>query len=265
MKDPAFQLRRGPLALEVDRRGAVITHLSWTGAGGQPMPLLRAATAYAGAPSSAACFPLLPFGNRVAGNRFAFGGRTYDLAPNQPCDRHYLHGDGWLSEWAAEKSGPTAIVFTLTHAAVPGQPYAYRARLSYRLTQAPALVVEMEIRNDGSDALPFGLGLHPYFPLTPRTALTAPAEEFFAEAADFLPGARLPVPPDLDFARPRALPRRWINNGFTGWRGHARIVWPEAGLALHITAGPAFGDYFIFRPTAGSSPASQVTISRSNR
>jgi aldose 1-epimerase len=252
---PAFQLWRGPLSLDVDRRGAVITGLFWTDRDGRRWPLMRAASAYCGDPLKSSCFPLLPFCNRVDGNRFIFGGRVFDLTPNQPWDRHYLHGDGWLSCWDVEETRETSVELALTHAAKTGQPYAYHSRITYELTDSSALAVQMEIRNDGAEPLPFGLGLHPYFPLTPRTELQAPARSFFEERADFMPGGQRSVPSDVDFSCSRTLPRRWINNGFTGWSGQARIAWPEARIALHITADDAFGNYFVFIPDARFEPS----------
>ena len=53
-----------------------------------------------------------------------------------------------------------------------------------------------------------------------------------------LPVGSMPadVPEDWDFVHPRALPAGWINNGFVGWGGHARIAWPERGLGLQVEA-----------------------------
>lgn len=255
MPGDATTLRQGPLTLTVDRRGAVITRFSWSGRGGVSRPLMRSTPDYAGDPLTAACFPLLPFGNRVAGNRFTVGGQSYELAPNQPWDRHYLHGDGWLSTWDVEQASDTQVALRFTHDRLTGQPYAYDARILYALTPEAALSVWMEVRNRGSDSLPFGLGLHPYFPLTPRTTLAAPAQAFFTEEAEFLPGTRRAVPQELDFATPRRLPRRWVNNGFSGWVGTARITWPEAGLTLRIATDGIFRHYFVFLSDTTFEPA----------
>ena len=246
MSSFAVTLRRGPLTLMLDRRGAVITGFSRTASNGAVYPLMRTARDYAGDPLSASCFPLVPFGNRVTGNRFAIAGQTYAFTPNQPWDKHYLHGDGWLSEWQVTQATDTQLVLALTHRAAPGRPYAFDAQIVYELTEHSSLTVAMEVRNRGSAPLPFGLGLHPYFPLTPQTRLQASAEAFFSEKADFMPGGRGPIPADVDFADGRALPRRWLNNGFTGWPGQARITWPEQKLSLRISASSAFRHYFVF-------------------
>jgi aldose 1-epimerase len=242
------------LTVELDRRGAVITGLWWWGADGTRQPLMRDGSWHDGDPSGASCFPMLPFGNRVTGNRFTVGEQEYGLAPNQPWDPHYLHGDGWLSLWGMKWVGDATARFTLRHAAQPGQPYDYDATIDYTVTAAPALAVSMTLRNTAAAAMPFGLGLHPYFPLTPDTLLRAPAARYYTEGAGFMPGPAAPLPADLDFTRAAPLPRRWLNNGFAGWNGRARIAWPENKLALVIDADEAFSHYVLFMPDAAFEP-----------
>jgi aldose 1-epimerase len=240
-----IRLGAGPLTLELDPRGAAITRFSCRGADGAERPLLRPASSYAGDPLTAGCFPLLPFGNRVRGNRFSFGGADYALAPNQPWDRHYLHGDGWLSLWEVADVSPRAATLSLRCWGDELSPYAYDATIAFALTE-DVLSIRLAVTNRHATALPFGLGLHPYFPLTPHTTLQAAARRFFTEEADYLPGAATEIPPDLDFSTAQRLPRHWINNGFAGWDGGAAILWPEHGLGLRIQAEAAFGHYFVF-------------------
>jgi aldose 1-epimerase len=241
----AIILRAGQLTAMLDRRGAVIAAFQWRGTDGVEIPLMRSNAAYAGDPLTASCFPLLPFCNRVRDNRFSFEGRPYSFEANQPWDRHYLHGDGWLTDWDVRAQTPTSVIFAMQRAPDASSPYAYAATIAATLTP-DRLRLTLGIENTGDRALPFGLGLHPYFPLTAATTLYAPAQSFFTEEAEFMPGERLQVPDDLDFARPRTPPRRWINNGFSGWDGHAEIMWSERGLALRIAADAAFRDYFVF-------------------
>ena len=49
------------------------------------------------------------------------------------------------------------------------------------------LTLSLEVVNRGATALPFGLGWHPYFPLTAGTTLQAPANALWLEGADWLP------------------------------------------------------------------------------
>ncbi len=236
-----LKLRSGRIAVDVDPRGAAITRFVWRRADGVEIPMLREAGGYDGNPLHASCFPLIPFGNRVRDNRFACDGHDYAFKPNQSWDRHYLHGDGWLTRW---RDGD-ATTLTMGREADATSPYAYTAAIEFTVTEA-ALRVAMSVRNEGERVLPFGLGLHPYFPLTPETTLRAPASSFFTEEAEFMPGDRTAVPGTLDFTHAKMPPRHWTNNGFSGWDGRADIAWPERSAALRIEADPSFRDYFVF-------------------
>jgi aldose 1-epimerase len=256
-----IDLQDGPLSARVSTAGGVLLDFSWT-RDGRKIPLLRPAEDDADALSSAG-YPLVPFGNRVKGNRFTFEGRDYDLRPNRDWDPHYLHGDGWLGEWELRSGSASEALIAFRHRA-DGTPYNYEAEQHFALT-ATGLQLAMQVKNTGDEALPFGLGWHPFFPLTEGTTLLAKAERFWTETEGWLPGEPADIPADLDFSRAATLPRRWINNGFEGWDGRARIAWPESGTALDLTADPIFrhaviflsdqrfdpgfrGDYFCFEP-----------------
>jgi len=246
-------LSAGPLSVDLDTRGAVIAGFRWHHSDGQSYPLMRENPGYRGDPLTAGCFPLLPFGNRVRDNRFRFDDTEYVLAPNQSWDRHYLHGDGWLAEWEITGQSAVAATFSMKHIANAASPYSYEASMRFSL-DGYGLEVGLSVCNRGPCALPFGLGLHPYFPLTTLTSLQAAATTFYLEEAEFMPGKPRAVPGDLDFRRARALPRHWINNGFSGWNGSAEIAWPERNLCLRINADPAFRDYFVFMSDQAFEP-----------
>jgi aldose 1-epimerase len=200
-------------------------------------------------PLKCGSFPLVPFGNRVEGNRFSHAGRTYELQPNTDWDRHYLHGDGWLKAWTlVEADAASALMRVDVRSAV----YIYAAEQRFALTEE-GLGLTLRVRNRGEHAMPFGLGHHPFFPLTPQTRLFAPATAFWSEKHDYLPDRRCGVPAELDYAQPRRLPERWINNGFEGWSGLARIEWPERHLALDLSA-PHCSRYFLFRSDTTFDP-----------
>lgn len=259
------------IRLDKDRLGAV---LSTTGGciwrfflrrdGGEEAALLREPPAgEARAPLQAGCFPLVPFGNRIAGNAFAFEGRSYALTPNMPWDPHVLHGDGWTSEWTIEAAAADRAELAMSHRA-DGSPFAYDARQSFAL-DGDTLSVRLAVTNRGAAALPFGLGWHPYFPLTPDTRLEAPAGDHWEEGPGWLPTVRGRPPADLDFRAPAPLPRRWVNNGFEDWTGTARIRWPDRGLALVLEADPLFRRYFLSCPIRPSTPAMPMTSSAWSR
>lgn len=237
-------LRFGTLAATVSTQGGAIWRLEELD-GGRCVPLLRPPPAGEDrSPLQAACFPLVPFGNRIAGNRFVFEGAIHELAPNTPGDSHVLHGDGWHGEWTVERQTARAVVLSYEHES-RHSPFCYRAEQNIALA-ADGLTLTMRVTNRSSLALPFGFGWHPYFPLTPQTSLQARATSWWTEGQGHLPDRNRPVPASLDFALPRRLPRRWINNGFEGWDGRARIVWPELGREMILEADARFSRYFLF-------------------
>src|SRR4051794_19551931 len=91
--------------------GGSVAWLNWTGPDRRAVPLLRPSDADAiasGNPSRLACFPLVPFANRIAGSRFVFGGRQHRLPEHPPPDPLASPGLGFQAAWAAEAIGPAA-------------------------------------------------------------------------------------------------------------------------------------------------------------
>jgi len=221
------------LSFEVEREGGAT-------------PLLRpSAPTPPQTATATACFPLLPFGNRVRGNRFSYDGRDYALAANTDWDKHYLHGEGWLADWRVEQATANRVALAFKHEEDRGTPYVYEGRQTIRLGDG-RLVLELSVTNRGAAALPFGLGWHPFVPMTPKMTLTAAANSYWGEDKNWLPTEMIALPAELDFNTPKPPPRRWVNNGFEGWNGRARIVWPERRASLSITASDIFQRYFVF-------------------
>ena len=195
-------------------------------------------------PLQAACFPLVPFANRVRANRFRFEGREYGFKPNMAWDRHYLHGDGWTHRWEVARQGLDAASLQFSYRG-DDTPYVYEAEQAIGL-RGRQIELSLAVTNRGKAALPFGLGWHPYFPLMTGTRLLAPAKSYWNEDAQWLPVTRQEVSGDLDFCAGAPVPRRWINTQFEDWNGRAAIAWPEQALALTLDADPLFGRYLIF-------------------
>lgn len=237
-----MELKSGSLSLRVSTAGGLILGF-WKESLEGRVPLLRAAPDDADALSSA-CYPLVPFGNRVKNNRFGFEGRDYTFSPNTTWDPHYLHGDGWQSQWSVDERRNDRVVISFAHSG-RHTPYVYRAAQTFALT-GDELQLTLSVENVGEKPLPFGLGWHPYFPLTPQTTLFAPARKFWTEVEGWLPGERTDIPDDLDFSTPSPLPHRWVNNGFEDWSGEAIIAWPDRGMRLHLAADPLFRHAFVF-------------------
>lgn len=237
-------LENDRLALRVSTQGGAVVD-GYTSDG---RPLLRAALKPGEAFDvlKSACFPLVPIGNRVEGNGFYLGGKHYAFEPNTD-EPFYIHGDGWLGEWTVEDASDTELRLSFEQTQPANSPHIYRAVQTIRLSDA-TLSLHLGVESRGAEAMPFGIGFHPYFPRTAGTLITAPANAWWTEAPNHMPVARQAIPENADFSKPRTLPPHWLNNCFEGWNGRARIVWPETGLSAEIAADPIFSRYMLYAP-----------------
>jgi aldose 1-epimerase len=231
-----------------------LSRLDWI-KGGSHRAVLRAAALGEGMPmpttSQMACFPMLPWCNRVGGGGFPFGGRFVALAPNRAGEPYPIHGDGWQHPWAVAQQSPDALTLTLDRS--QGKPFAYHAQLIYRLIGS-SLQVELTVRNAGALALPFGLGLHPWLPRDASVRLRAPVRSTWRIGSDGLPDVPMPLPAHWDFSDWQALPAEHTDQIFAGWNGQADIRWGELQLSIKadmrylILYAPAGRDVFCVEP-----------------
>ncbi len=236
----------------VTTAGGAIWRLDALSTEGAKIPLLRSPPSGPARDAlHAACFPFVPFGNRVAGNSFRFRDKTYRLEPNTARDPHYLHGDGWLGQWSVLDHEPHRVRLGFAY---NGSVYRYEAQQTFA-ADARGLTATLAVTNMADDLLPFGVGWHPFLPLGPQTTLKASATSYWTEGAGFLPDAQKPIPTELDFSAPRDIPRHWVNGTFEGWDGRARIDWPERGISLVISTIPTLSRYVIFVSDKTFDPA----------
>lgn len=210
-------------------------------------------------PFALACNLLLPFSNRMSCGGFTYDGQHYPIAPNVPGEAYPIHGDGFQRSWQPDSLSQTKAELSLQNGAIG--PFRYAAKVSYHLTPG-ALDVRLSVTNQGHFALPFGLGLHPWFPRDLATRLQFTATGHWPETLDHLPATYDPMPLNHggawhDLA---ALPEGWINTAFSGWDGHAQISQgPHAassrmtvsGLGTALLYSPsATTDFFCFEPVS---------------
>jgi len=232
-----IRIADGGLEISVSRQGGAIRSATFHG---------RAFLQPRGGPDDGmASFPLVPFGNRVEYNVMTVHGRDYSFQPNTD-DPLYLHGDGWLGLWNIEMHDERSL--TLSYEQEAGRsPYRYSASQGFSVSDR-RLENVLSVTNRGVSPMPFGLGFHPFFPLTPNATLLAPASRLWTERQGYLPDAPVTIPEELDFSTPRPVPDRWINNAFEGSSGAASIRWPELDLVAKIEMDGIFGNYMIYTP-----------------
>jgi galactose mutarotase-like enzyme len=161
-------------------RGGAIRELSWRG-----RPLLRPTPAQLGTdPFDTACFPMVPYVNRVGQGCFVFDGRSVRLARNWSRDPHPLHGQGWRVPWSVVRSSETAATLQFEGGG-NDRPWKYVCEQRCQLL-AEGLLVELSVTNAADSPMPAMLGLHPYFP----DAGCGPCKARCAAAARLVDGCR---------------------------------------------------------------------------
>jgi aldose 1-epimerase len=244
-------LSAGGFALElVPELGGSIASLSWDAPDGHSVSLLRPAQASDLAsrnPSRLACFPLVPFANRIEGSRFAFAGREYRLAPNRPPDPMAIHGYGFQAAWRVEGMDSRSIRLAHEHRP-PHGPFCYWAEQTIRLGPTDARI-ELAVTHEGEEPMPYGIGLHPWLPRPPDTQLQFSAEHVFIPDETLLPRAPEAVGADTGFATSRAVSEVVpLDACFAGWSRRAVVLWPTTGYGVEISASGAFCAVHVFAP-----------------
>lgn len=194
---------------------------------------------------------LAPWQNRISGGGFAIRDGFVALEPNVPGEPFPIHGNAWQLPWSVARSSPSAVTLALRSGG-PGA-YRYRAEVEHQLRDDGSLAIDLTVINQGPE-LPFGLGLHPYFPRTRLTTIEARAESVTLQDEVFLPTETIATRdrPDLDFSNARSLPPGLINNEFAGWDGHADVRWPERGIGCRLVA-PGVSRYVVYTPGEAAS------------
>lgn len=221
--------------------------------------LLRPAAPGASDAGDMACFPLVPFSNRIRGGRFSCDGREVMLSPNLPGDKSPMHGQGWRNAWDVEVSDQRCATLTFIHEA--GEwPWRYEARQLFELDN-DGLTVTLSCRNLSPERMPCGLAQHPYFPCDADTRIDTQVTDVWLIDDDVLPTEKVP-------ASGRLLPSngpvcgRGLDHGYEGWSGEATVDWGR-GARLRMTAraprfqlyAPLNGGLFVAEPVENANAA----------
>jgi aldose 1-epimerase len=239
-----LSLRAGRLAVDLapDAGGSIARFAIETA--GTIIDLLRPTDA-----DATACYPLVPFSNRIANGRLIVDGEEFILKPNWPGQRHPMHGDGWARPWQVARQEGRSAELVYEHDGREGWPFRYRARQVFDLGEE-GLSVGMTIENLESRAVPAGLGLHPFFPRDADTELACRVAGVWQADAEVLPVDRIAVPPEWNFAASRPVDGVVLDNCFDGWDGSATIRWPRRGLGLSLVVTQPFRHLVIYVPKA---------------
>lgn len=203
-------------------------------------------------------YPLVPYSNRIGDGHFKFDGVDYALRPNAAISPHPLHGVGWLRAWAVTSVAPESVSLTLTHDSSgrddPEWPWSFAATQAIALDDA-GLHLTLTVTNEDGWPMPAGIGMHPFFPKSPRMELQFEAATVWLNDERMLPKDRASVPPEWHFMIRRPVAELTVDNCFAGWSRSTLLYWPERGWGLHLDASEAFGHLVVFTSPSRDSIA----------
>ena len=211
-------------------------------------------------PMELACFPMVPYVNRIAEGRFEFGGRKVQLERNWAQDSHPLHGQGWHRRWTVEQISANAARLQFEGGG-DGWPWRYRAEQRFAVAHN-GLVIELSAENIGAEPMPVMLGLHPYFINASRSRLQAQLPRVWRTDPAALPLAEIATPADWSFDTARPVAAVPLDHCFAGWNGAATLYGPEQ--TIHLQASnceflhvyvPQGRDFFCLEPQSAAAGA----------
>ena len=179
--------------------------------------------------------PLFPWPNRLAGGRYEFDGRSYQLPLTEPARGNAIHGLMRWRPWTAHEHEPERVLMRAHLHPQPGYPFALALSAAYELSES-GLTVTLGAENVGSRPCPFAAGQHPYLATgsagdrparVDDCRLTLPAaSRLLIDPDSGLPVGTEPVAgTELDYRSARSLGEARIDTPFTA------LVRGEDGLA----------------------------------
>lgn len=213
--------------------------------------------------SNYSSFTLAPYSNRIRAAKFVFG-QEYELEPNTP-QGNAQHGDVRNRPWKVAQFDQHTLNCSLDSRDFPdfNWPWTVQMLKTYRV-EDNHLDTLLELTNASNQPMPAGLGLHPYFVRDLLGAsdvlLQFRARGYYQTDESMIPSEGIiPLPPDLDFSRPRKLGDQKIDAVFGGWDGKASLEWLGTGVRMTIQADPIFEHFVVFTAPGGTLALEPVT------
>jgi aldose 1-epimerase len=212
-----------------------------------------------------ACFPLVPFSNRIANGRFDADGAEVQISPNMPNSDHPhpLHGFGWLAPWQVTQQDDASATIVHRH---PGGEWRwpYLATLGVSLT-VDGLNMSLQVRNDGDTPMPAGLGFHPYLPRNALTRYCGLHRGEWSTSEAGLPLTHVERKKAIDWWDGKPVDKRIVDTVYSGRRGDLHIIWPDRRIELRLKPSlildytviyvPKGADYFCVEPVSHMTDA----------
>lgn len=170
-------------------------------------------------------YPMAPWCNRVEPGRSSLAGHELDLPVNFR-DGTSIHGQVAQAAWQHVEDGTFRV-----RAGGDGWPWPYEVEQRFAV-EGDVLRLDLDLTNLGDDAMPAGIGFHPWWVKPLEVAFAAQRVHRSNLATD-----PEPVPVDGPWDRrwlsvmPADLDATWVDIG----EPPIRLAWPEANLAATIT------------------------------
>lgn len=251
-----LELQSGELRLAVRADlGGAIAGLWYGGA-----PVLRSTEPeHLQGPRQSACFPLVPYSNRLAFRRFEWQGRWHRTLPNFDGSPHSLHGVGWLRPWQVVSQSRWHLELVYRHVPDGHWPFAFEVRQEF-LLEPKGLRAGLTLTNTDMVDQPAGLGWHPYFPKRPGSRLQIDVDARWENDAQQIPTHRV-AHPDIN----AEVARLSLDHCFGGWQGPALIRDSQFVLRLdsnlqYLVVFTPSGGHFCVEPVSHVNDAIHLTV-----
>jgi aldose 1-epimerase len=200
-------------------------------------------------PRGAGCV-LVPWPNRTAGGRWTWNGRPQQLALSEPAAGNAIHGLLRHTLYQPVEQAPDMITLGAVVAPQPGWPVPLETSVRYAV-DAGGLTVTHSVRNVGVEAVPFGVGAHPYLragdATTDDCTLTLAATTALPLSGGLPTGPAAPLDSATFTLRGAELDHAF--GGCTATDGRVRHVLDGPDGAVELWADPAFGWVQVFTPS----------------
>jgi aldose 1-epimerase len=212
-------------------------------------------------------YTLAPYSNRIRNGMFEFHNRKHQLRPNWH-DGQTIHGDVHGEAWRVNQLDSSTLQCEIDSSEISNLnfPFPYLVRCTYQLEGAN-FVTTLELTNTGSETMPAGFGIHPYFQRRIPGSNSDCYLEFEAsgwyqasDPKDPIPDAAAgPIPADKNFSQARAINDQFIDGVYNGFAGSATLAWPGSGYAMKLEADPIFSHFVVFTAPDGTLALEPVT------
>jgi len=116
---------------------------------------------------------LLPFPNRLDAGQYSWDGNNYEFPVNDPQTNNAIHGFATdkpmeITEINLEKDHAMIHCMYQYDGSIEAYPFPFNFSVHFMLKEPNAFEATFKVTNEGENALPLGMGWHPYFQLSDK-------------------------------------------------------------------------------------------------